>query len=68
MPVKTLSEWLLIRIEPEQKADLTAAADKNGMSRSAYVRRLLKEGLALERRVEAVDRYGADWTKHEAAA
>ena len=67
MPVKTLSETLLIRIEPEQLADLTAAADRAGMTRSAYVRRTLKEGLAIERRVEAVDRYGSDWTKHEAA-
>jgi len=37
------------------------------MTRSAYVRRLLREGLAVERRVEAVDRYGSAWTKHEAA-
>jgi predicted HicB family RNase H-like nuclease len=67
MPVKTKTSMLKLRIEPEQLADVTAAADKAGLTLTAYVRRLLREGRALERRVEAVDRYGAGWTKHEAA-
>jgi hypothetical protein len=56
-----------VRIGDEQLADLEAAADRAGLTVSAYVRRTLKEGLAIERRVEAVDRYGSTWTKHEAA-
>jgi len=49
MPAKSKTTTLILRLDPEKKADWKASAGRAGLSLSAYIRRQVEEGHALER-------------------